>query len=84
MLDLTEVSFIKRVVVGSDNPEIIRQPAEIEAAMALVNRCLYEAPKGRLISVERSFSLLNISGHQVVLEWAAYHIGFPRRPAWLD
>lgn len=81
---LSDVRFVKRIVVGSQSPSPLQSEAEIEGAMALLNRCLSEYPKGTIIGQERSFSLLNIGEHQVVLQYSVYHIGFPRKPAWLE
>jgi hypothetical protein len=83
VFDLTDVRFIKRIVVGTDDPSRIKTPAEIEDAQALLNRCLSERPAGRVIGVEKSFVVLNIGEHQVVLQWLCYHVGFERRPHWL-
>lgn len=83
MFDLTEVRHVKRIVVGTDDPSHVKTPAEIEEARALLNRCLSETPKGVIIGVEKSFVVLNIGEHQVVLQWICYHIGFARKPAWL-
>ncbi|HYZ21442.1 MAG TPA: hypothetical protein VE690_04725 [Rhodopila sp.] len=84
MFDLTDVSYIKRIVVGSRDPESLRSEDEIQAAMDLLNRCLTEIPRGRIIGVEKTFSLLNIGEHQVVLQCMIYHIGFSRRPSWMQ
>lgn len=84
MFDLSDVSFVKRVTVGSRDPESLRSDAEIESTMEMLNRCLSEVPKGKILGIEKSFSLLNIGEHQVVLQCMTYHLGFPRRPAWLD
>lgn len=83
MFDITEVKYVKRITVGSDNPERMRTPEEIEAATALLNKCLTGTPKGCIIATEKSFVVLQIGEHQVVLQWIVYHIGFPRKPIWL-
>lgn len=83
MLDLTEVRFVKRIVVGTDDPNKIKSPAEIEEKQALLNRCLTERPQGKIIGVEKSFIVLSIGEHQVVLQWLCYHVGFERKPNWL-
>ena len=82
--DLSEIRFVKRIVVGSDKPDAMKTEEEIETATALLNRCLSDAPRGRLIATERSFSLLNIGEHQVVLQHVTYHVGWTRKPAWLE
>ncbi|MGY3231002.1 hypothetical protein ACVWWJ_002486 [Luteibacter sp. HA06] len=83
MFDLTDVKFVKRVVVGSDNPNQMSNEAKIDEARALLNRCLTDSPRGSIIGVEKSFTILQIGEHQVVLQWICYHVGFPRKPSWL-
>ncbi len=83
MFDLTEVGYVERIVVGSRDPENLIQEDAIKAAVALLNRCLTDAPKGKIIGIEKTFSLLNIGEHQVVLQCIIYHVGFPRKPYWL-
>lgn len=83
MFDLSEVRYVKRIVVGTDDPSHIKTPAEIQETQALLNRCLSESPKGTIIGIEKSFAVLNLGEHQVVLQWLCYHIGFARKPAWL-
>jgi len=84
MFDLTDVAFVKRVTVGSRDPESLRSEDEINAAADLLNRCLTDVPRGKILGMEKSFTLLNIGEHQVVLQWITYHVGFARRPAWID
>jgi hypothetical protein len=84
MLDLSEVRYVKRIVVGSDDPAHIKSPEQILEAQALLNRCLSDAPKGTIIGVEKSFVVLHVGEHQVVLQWLCYHLGFARKPMWLD
>lgn len=83
MLDLTAVRYVKRIVIGSDTPSRIRSPEEIETTTALLNRCLTDVPRGSIIAVEKSFTVLQVGEHQVVLQWLCYHVGFPRRPIWM-
>jgi hypothetical protein len=84
MFDLTDVSFVKRITVGSRDPESLRSEDEINEAMKLLNRCLTELPRGKILGIEKSFTLLNVGEHQVVLQCLIYHVGFPRRPPWLE
>lgn len=81
---LTNIRFIKRIVVGNDNPQNMRTEAEVQEAMDLVNRCLTVSPRGYVLNVEKSFGLYNIGEHQIVLQYAVYHIGFERKPIFLD
>jgi len=81
---LANVRFIKRIVVGNDNPQNMKTEAEVQAEMALVNRCLSELPRGHIIGIEKNFGLYTIGEHQVVLQYLVYNIGFERKPMYLE
>lgn len=81
---LSNIRFIKRIVVGNDNPQAMRTEAEVQQAMDLVNRCVAASPRGYILNIEKSFGLYNIGEHQIVLQYAVYHIGFERKPLFLD
>lgn len=82
--DLSGVGYVKRIIVGSEDPRNIRTEKEVQAAVDLLNRCLSEMPKGRIIGIEKTFSILSVGEHQVVLQCMIYHVGFERKPFWLD
>ena len=84
MFDLTDVGFVKRITLGSRHPENIDMDDQLEAANDLLNRCLSDYPRGRLIGIEKSFRLLGYGENIVVLQWTCYHVGFPRKPTWLE
>lgn len=81
---LTDVGYIKRVVVGNDNPETAPDEKKYERQMELLNRCLKESPKGKIVGQEKNFYLFNLGEHQVVMQYIVYHIGFARKPHWID
>lgn len=81
--DLSCVGFIKRIIVGNNNPEKVTTDAEIEKQLSLLNKCLQEYPKGKIIGIERNFFILNIGEHQVIMQYTVYHVGFKRKPDWL-
>lgn len=81
---LSNIRYLKRIVVGNDNPQSMKTEKEVEEAMDLVNRCLSSTPRGYILNVEKSFGLYNIGEHQIVLQYAVYNLGFDRRPAFLD
>lgn len=83
MFDLTNVGYVKRIMVGSTDPEKLTPDAAVQAQAALLNRCLTETPRGRIVGIEMNFTLLNIGEHQVVLQALIYHLGFARKPHWL-
>lgn len=84
MFDLTDVHFVKRITIGTSDPSKILSEEEIQQAMDLLNKCLTGPPKGAIVGIEKSFKILNIGEHQAVLQWLVYHVGFPRKPAWLE
>lgn len=84
MVNLSDLTFVKRIIVGSNNPADLKTEEHVEQAMAQLNRCLTSHPKGKIIGIEKSFALLQIGEHQVVLQWSTYHVGFPRKPSWLE
>lgn len=81
--DLSCVGFVKRIIIGNNNPEKVTTDAEIEKQVNLLNKCLQEYPKGKIIGIERNFFILNIGEHQVIMQYTVYHIGFKRKPDWL-
>ena len=69
--DLSGVGFIKRISLGN---------LDVQAAAAEPGN-----KKARIIGREMSFDVLTTkSGHQKVLEMVTYHVGFARRPTWLE
>ena len=84
MIDLSDVRYVKRICVGTSDPGRMLTEEEIGRAMDLLNRCLNGPPAGKIIGIEKSFKILNIGEHQAVLQWIVYHVGFPRKPVWLE
>ncbi len=84
MIDISDIGFVKRIVVGSNNPADLQSEEQVARAMELLNRCISETPKGKIIGIEKSFNILQVGEHNVVLQWMTYHVGFPRRPYWLE
>jgi len=82
--ELGEVRFIKRIVVGNAEPGTTVTEDQIQQQMDLVNRCLTGTPRGHLVNIEKNFSLYEAGGHQVVVQYAVYHIAFARKPSYLD
>jgi len=84
VIDISDVVHVQRIVVGSNNPADLQAEDKIAQAMALINKCLTEPPRGRILGIEKSFSILQVGEHNVVLQWLTYHVGFTRRPYWLE
>lgn len=83
-LELAEVGFIERIVVGNNDPRHMRSEEEIRLQMERVNRCLSGTPRGRIVGMEKSFTLHTIGDQQFVLQYVVYHLGFVRKPLYLD
>lgn len=83
LFDLTNVKFIKRIVLGSSDHTNIEED-EVNETIAILNRCLSESPKGRIIGMEKHFTIINIGEHQVINQWLVYNVGFYRKPIWLE
>lgn len=81
--DLSEITFVKRINIGSINPNNPVNEEQTERQMNLLNRCLNESPKGRIIGKDISVGIFQIGEHQLSLQRVTYHIGFKRQPAWL-
>lgn len=82
VFDLSQIQFVKRITIGTSDPNHILSDDDIQPAMDLLNRCLTKAPKGKIVGIEKSFKVLNIGEHQAVLQWLVYHVGFARKPVW--
>lgn len=81
--ELDQVRFIKKVVVGSIDPQQILSSEEQEQQLALLNQCLSEYPKGRIIGRDVSIASYQLGEHKVTLQRTSYHIGFIRKPYWI-
>ncbi len=81
-LRLYDVGYVKSVTVGSINPN---KPVSEELRaqqLELLNRCLNDFPKGKIIGIERSIGRYQVGEHELTMEKLTYHIGFKRRPLW--
>ncbi len=84
MFSYTDVKYVHRVVVGNDNPEQQPDEEKYNKQLEFLNRCLNDFPKGKIIGQEKNFYILNIGEHQVVMQYIVYHIGFVRKPGWIE
>lgn len=82
--DLTEVRFVKRITIGTSDPRALREEGYMQQQTALLNKALSENPKGHIIGQEKNFSIIRIGEQQVVIQSIVYHIGFKRKPMWLN
>ncbi|MDN3686603.1 hypothetical protein [Cyclobacterium jeungdonense] len=59
-------------------------PLNEERQMALLNKCLNENPKGKIIGKDISVGVFQVGDHQITLQRTTYHVGFLRKPVWLE
>ncbi|MCD7708420.1 MAG: hypothetical protein LUI02_00940 [Clostridiales bacterium] len=79
---LEDVGYVKLVTVGSVNPNNPLSEQSREEQVALLNRCLNDYPKGRIIGRDMAVARYVIGEHELTMEKVTYHVGFPRRPPW--
>lgn len=47
VFDISSVGYVKRIVIGNNNPEKATDERTIQKQIDLLNRCLTEYPKGK-------------------------------------
>lgn len=82
-VDLGDVTYVKRINIGNINPNSPLNEEQQEAQTKLLNRCLNEYPKGRIIGKDIAVGVFQIGDHQITLQRITYHVGFRRKPYWL-
>lgn len=82
--DLAEIRYVKMVPVGSVNPNSPLSDQSKEEQAALLNRCLNDYPKGVIIGKDITIGRYMIGEHELTMEKVTYHIGFERKPSWLE
>ncbi|WP_162342138.1 MULTISPECIES: hypothetical protein [Cyclobacterium] len=83
-LELADVTYVKRVSIGNINPNNPLNEEQQERQMALLNKCLNEYPKGKIIGKDISVGVFQVGDHQITLQRTTYHVGFLRKPVWLE
>ena len=81
-LNLYDVGYVKLVTVGSINPNNPVSEGSRKMQLDILNRCLNDFPKGKIIGIDRSIGRYQVGEHELTMEKLTYHIGFKRRPLW--
>ncbi len=81
---MSDITYIKAVTIGSINPNLPFSEGEREVQVKLLNRCLSDFPKGTIIGHDKTVATYMINEHQFVMEKTTYHIGFRRKPMWME
>mgnify|MGYP003299333540 CR=1 FL=1 len=79
---LSDIGYIKLVPIGSVNPNQLLSEEGKAAQTALLNKCLTDYPKGRIIGKDITVGRYLFGEHELTMEKITYHVGFPRKPAW--
>jgi len=82
-INQSDIVFVKRVSIGSINPNYPLTEEQLDAQMAMLNKCLQEYPKGKIIGKEVSVGIYQVGEHQLSMEKTTYHVGFNRIPKWI-
>lgn len=80
---LDQIRFVKKVAVGTINPQVPFSEKEHDKQLEELNRCLNEHPKGKIIGRDISIATFQLGEHQMNMQKTVYHIGFERKPYWL-
>ena len=81
-LNLYDIGYVKLVTVGSINPNNPVSEESRAQQLELLNRCLNDFPKGKIIGIDRSIGRYQVGEHEKKKKKMTYHIGFKRRPIW--
>ena len=79
-----DIHFVKTVTIGSVNPNNPLSPQSKQAQADLLNKCHNEYPKGIIIGKDTTIGRYAIGEHELVMQQTTYHIGFQRKPMWLQ
>ncbi|UZP68093.1 hypothetical protein N1030_03705 [Desulfovibrio mangrovi] len=75
---LSDVRYVRKITVGSTNPNVQTSEQEKEQQLVVLNEFLNGYPKGRIIGKDVNFGVFAVGEHQVVMQSTMYHIGFMR------
>lgn len=80
---LNDVRYIKRVKVGNINPNAVLTEENKDEQVKLLNRCLDEG-RGKIVGKDVTYGVYQVGEHEITLQATIYHIGFKRKPYWLE
>ncbi len=81
---LDRIRFIKKITIGAINPQVAFSEEEHDRQMKLLNSCLNDYPRGKIIGRDVSIATFQLGEHQMNMQKTTYHIGFERKPHWLE
>ena len=83
-LAMEDIRFVELISVGSVNPNNPLSEESIKKQTEKLNRCLNEYPKGIIIGRDTTIGRYMIGAHELTMEKTTYHVGFSRKPLWLE
>ncbi len=81
---MEDIGYVELVSVGSVNPNNPLSEASIEKQKEKLNKCLNGYPKGIIIGKDVTIGRYMIGAHELTMEKTTYHVGFSRKPLWLN
>lgn len=81
---MDKIRHVEKVTVGSVDPNNPLDDAGRDKQLTFLNKCLNERPKGKIIGKDVTIGIFMIGEHQLSTEKVTYHIGFERRPYWME
>lgn len=81
-MKLSDIVFVQRIAIGGPGGRVTAD--EVQDKMALLNRCLTELPKGKVIAIEQTPFIHQDESGSYVFQMVSYHVGFTRVPSWLQ
>ena len=72
------------IYILAPNPNNPLSDNSREKQVELLNRCLNDYPKGIIIGKDTTIGRYVIGEHELSMEKVTYHIGFSRKPGWLE
>ena len=82
--NLEDIVYMKKVVVGAVDPQTPFNQEEQDKQFQLLNNCLKNHPKGKIIGRDVTVATYMIGEHQITMQSTTYHIGFKRKPYWIE
>lgn len=81
---LRNIRYLKTVTIGSVNPNVPFSEKSREQQENLLNRYLTGYPRGMIVGKDITVGFFQVGEHSFTMEKTTYHIGFERKPEWLD
>jgi hypothetical protein len=83
-LDLSEARYVKLVVIGGIDPNNPVSEEKHKQQVDELNKMLSGYPKGTIIGKDTAIGTYMIGEHELVMDRTTYHVGFPRKPEWIN